>query len=279
MATSGSYDWTVTRDNIIKAALQTLKVIDPDGTPTTAQVNSAAVVLNAMVKAWRPDAPFLWSLEETTQALTPADIVVGTDGNDYKCIKDHTSGASTRPITGSDWTSYWIATGTTGEGSTWVTSTAYNSIQQYSLAAEVIGIDRPFLRDSNGVDTPLTTLTREGYMSIGSKYTEGKPHSIWFSRELGQPKVIMFPVPPNDSVDVLHYDAVKKPQDFDAANDNPDFTEEWFEALYLGVAARLGRNYNLPVHELRDLREEARVAKAIAMSSDNENTSLQISPA
>jgi len=54
------------------------------------------------------------------------DMVVGTDGNDYLCIADHTSNlANDKPITGTNWGTYWTATGRTGEGSVWSDSTSY----------------------------------------------------------------------------------------------------------------------------------------------------------
>ena len=278
MATSGSYDFTVTRDNIIKATLTKLKVIDHDGTPTTAQVNSLSVVLNAMVKAWRSDGVFLWSLEETVQALTASTIVVGTDGNDYECIKAHTSAAANKPITGANYLDYWKATGDTGDGVAWVTATAYVCIAENSLAAEIIGIDRAFYRSSEYVDTPLRPITREEYMAIGNKTTKATPTMVWFSRELGQSKMVLSPIPPDGATGRVHYDAIKKSQDFDAAGDNPDFTEEWFEALYLGLADKVSLSFNLPRGERMDLKNEAMMAKNLAMMGDNENTSLQISP-
>ncbi|MFA6357516.1 MAG: DUF2341 domain-containing protein, partial [Candidatus Omnitrophota bacterium] len=56
-------------------------------------------------------------------------IIVGSDNNDYRCIKNHTSAVSSKPITGttSTWQTYWMANGTTGQGDTWVAGTLYNS--------------------------------------------------------------------------------------------------------------------------------------------------------
>lgn len=54
-------------------------------------------------------------------------IVVGSDGNDYRCILDHTSVSSNKPITGADYATYWEATGGTGLGSAWASDTDYKS--------------------------------------------------------------------------------------------------------------------------------------------------------
>ena len=52
-------------------------------------------------------------------------IVIGTNGNDYRCILAHTAAAADRPITGVNWATYWVATGSSGIGSTWVSGTLY----------------------------------------------------------------------------------------------------------------------------------------------------------
>jgi len=54
--------------------------------------------------------------------------VVGTDGKDYKCIKNNTSTAADRPISGANWATYWQDNGTTGKGIPWVLSTLYSSM-------------------------------------------------------------------------------------------------------------------------------------------------------
>ncbi len=45
------------------------------------------------------------------------DVILGTDGLNYTCIKDHTADAANRPTTGSSWATYWTQQGT-GAG-TW----------------------------------------------------------------------------------------------------------------------------------------------------------------
>ena len=52
-------------------------------------------------------------------------IVVGTDSNNYLCIKSHTSSSDSKPITGSNWSTYWELT--TKSGVTWADSVPYYS--------------------------------------------------------------------------------------------------------------------------------------------------------
>jgi len=66
LATSGSYDYTQTRDDIIKRALRLVGALAQGETPTTDQVTEAAVALNGLVKAWQADGMPLWAIKEVT---------------------------------------------------------------------------------------------------------------------------------------------------------------------------------------------------------------------
>lgn len=69
------------------------------------------------------NASFLVSMFKNTKT---ADTVIGSDLNQYRCILAHTSSTDSRPVTGSDYTTHWEATGKTGVAETWVTATVYS---------------------------------------------------------------------------------------------------------------------------------------------------------
>jgi len=58
-----------------------------------------------------------------------AHLVTGSDNKTYKCIADHTAvDATHKPITGTDWASYWVLHSTDGTlGGSWVTGFAYKA--------------------------------------------------------------------------------------------------------------------------------------------------------
>ncbi|MFA5147914.1 MAG: glycosyl hydrolase [Candidatus Omnitrophota bacterium] len=57
----------------------------------------------------------------------PVNVVVGTDGKDYVCVKEHISNAElNRPITGTDVWSYWQSAGTRGYGDAWKDNHLYD---------------------------------------------------------------------------------------------------------------------------------------------------------
>ena len=68
--TSGSTDFSVTRDDIIKRALRLIGVVAQGEVPTTDQTTEAAFALNSLVKAWQADGMPLWAIKSYTVPLT-----------------------------------------------------------------------------------------------------------------------------------------------------------------------------------------------------------------
>lgn len=69
MTTSGSYDFSVSRDNLITGALRLCGVIAQGETPTASQISEGAEALNYMVKALEAEGMPLWAI--TTTTITP----------------------------------------------------------------------------------------------------------------------------------------------------------------------------------------------------------------
>lgn len=63
MTTSGTYDFSVNRDQLIKGALRLAGVIAQGETPTASQISDASESLNLMTKAWMADGMPLWAIE------------------------------------------------------------------------------------------------------------------------------------------------------------------------------------------------------------------------
>jgi len=80
MATSGSIDHTLTRDEIIEHALGHLAVLGEGETPTPAAVTRAARELNNMIKGWQGKGINLFSTQEATIFLTNGVSVYSLPG-------------------------------------------------------------------------------------------------------------------------------------------------------------------------------------------------------
>src|ERR1043166_5352413 len=73
MATSGSTDWSLNRDQVVASALRKLAVLPSGGTPTAFQIADATDALQALVKAFQADGMPLWKI--SSQNFTVSDGV------------------------------------------------------------------------------------------------------------------------------------------------------------------------------------------------------------
>lgn len=76
MATSGSTNFSTSRDNLIKGALRLVGGIGQGETPTTAQYNEAADALNMMIKGFTNYGMPLWAIKRY-------DITLADGANQY----------------------------------------------------------------------------------------------------------------------------------------------------------------------------------------------------
>lgn len=70
MATSGSADFSLTRNEIIKTALLNVGMIGEGETPNATQYTDGAIMLNMIVKAWHADGMPLWALKQWSFSLS-----------------------------------------------------------------------------------------------------------------------------------------------------------------------------------------------------------------
>lgn len=70
--------------------------------------------------------------------IYPGDEVTGSDANIYSCIRDHKAAASNRPITGANYSDYWVLEGSTG--GTWISGTKYQSMYFSDIIADTLAI-------------------------------------------------------------------------------------------------------------------------------------------
>jgi hypothetical protein len=94
MATSGSADFSITRNDLVKYALINLGVLGEGETPSSTQYTDGAMILNMIVKAWHADGMPLWARKQTSFALTATttyNIGVGQTINTARPLKIYNS--------------------------------------------------------------------------------------------------------------------------------------------------------------------------------------------
>ena len=103
----------------------------------------------------------------------------------------------------------------------------------YSLSADVIDILSVVVRRSS-TDFALSRISRDAYLSIPTKTTSGRPNQFFLDRQI-TPVLKVWPVPEN-STDVIHYDALIRMDDADTFVNTLDVPFRLYPGLAAGLA-------------------------------------------
>ncbi len=162
-----------------------------------------------------------------------------------------------------------------------------NGVNKYRIGLnQTINISKPlkiqqaYNRNTTSfVDIPMRILTRQEYNMLGNKSVSGNPIQIYYDPQRVYGDLYVFPTPTtveasNNTV-VIHY---QRPfEDFDADIDEPDFPQEWFDAICYGLACRLAPSYGIPLADRKQLWNEMTIIKQDAMNFGLEEGSLYFS--
>lgn len=130
--------------------------------------------------------------------------------------------------------------------------------------------------NTSKVDIPMRILTKQEYNVLGNKTTSGNPIQIYYQPMLDYGELYMFPTPDattaaNNKVYITYQRSF---EDFVATGDNPDFPQEWLDALKYGLAARLAAEYGLTTEQRMLIHKEAKEMKDLALSFGTEEGSF-----
>ena len=134
---------------------------------------------------------------------------------------------------------------------------------------------------SSGVDIPLKLETLYDYNRLSNKSAVGKPIQLSYLPQRTFGTMYVYPVP-DATIASTHqiYIRFQSPyEDFDASTDEPDFPQEWFQALIYGLAYVLAPEYGVPSEERNALRNDMIMFKQEALSAGSEEGSMFVRPA
>ena len=144
---------------------------------------------------------------------------------------------------------------------------------EYSLGTDVIDILSVVVRRSS-TDFNMTRISRSEFLSIPTKTTTGRPTQYFLDRQI-TPNLKIWPVPEN-STDVLHYDALTRIQDADTMQNTMEVPFRFYPCLASGLA------YYIAIKKAPDRIQLLKTAYeedfARAMAEDRDRSSFNISP-
>lgn len=275
MATSGSTDFSVTRDNIIADALSKIGVLAAGETVTSTDTAFCARALNMMIKAWSTRGLQLWAQKQATLFLAKNthSYSLGPTGTNAThsytrttISADEAAGQTIISVTSEtgmivadkigivldDGSLHWstissLATLTIANALPSAAASG-NSVYFYTTKMHrPLRIVYAYLHDVlTNADWPLTILKERGdYFGIYDKTLDSQPSRIYYDPQLTN-GVLYTDYEQTDVNEVLNFIYQRPYEDFDAAADNPDFPQEWFESLVYGLAIRVAPDYGIP---------------------------------
>ena len=136
-------------------------------------------------------------------------------------------------------------------------------------------IDAYYHDTTSNIDIPMTLLTHKEYNRLGNKTTTGEPIQFYYDVQRTYGDLYLFPVPDTTAASNTVRIVYQRPyEDFDQASDEPDFPQEWFDALKFGLADRLCPEYGVPIVDRNDIRSRAKQLKEEALGFGTEEGSI-----
>ena len=144
---------------------------------------------------------------------------------------------------------------------------------EYTLGTDIIDILSVVVRRSN-TDYALIRLSRDEYLTIPDKTTESRPNQFFLDRHV-TPNLKIWPLPEN-STDVLHYDALTRIQDADTYINTMEVPFRFYPCLAAGLAYYLAvKRAPDRVQLLKAIYEEAFERAA---TEDRDRSSFNVVP-
>lgn len=308
MATSNSIDFNLTRNQIITLALQMINLLGDEDEIDNSTFGIAANLLNIMVKAWQAEGCKIWARKQGTlfPAYQTASYSLSSTG-DHATNSFVSTTISANEASGQTVLSLTSTTGMTASDNIgveldsgtrqWTTISSVDSSTQVTIASALTGaaasgntvvtyttkINRPLaipnarrFNLNNAIDTPLIPLNYTQYFNLPNKTSNGTVNNFYYDAQLNTGTLYLWQRP-NDVNEIIKFTHYQTLQDFDASTDNPDFPQEWLDALVLGLAVKLCMRYDMYA-KYSVIKQEAVEAKDKAMLWDNEFTFIKFSP-
>lgn len=325
-ATSGSYTFSVARDDIIRLAMLGIGALQEGENPTSQEISDCALRLNILVKQWMGDTDFSKGLKVWTRKrgelfmnLNQYTYQIGQSGRDNWV--DSTSGLTYPTQFGQTSTTSSAAAGVTaipvgavsqfnindyigiqtGASSIyWTTVSSFNAVAGtvtipspglptggVSVGAFVYNYSkkgiRPIriltavLRDQYSNDTPLRVMNLETYEALPNKTAPssiGDPTAIFYEARYTQQspngQIYLDVGCPQDITKRIHAVYLAPVQDFLNPGDAPDYPQEWFRPLVLGLEQEIAGMFDCSFDDGPILQE----ALAIAQQGNPETSEL-----
>lgn len=317
MTSSASYDFSVSRDDIIKDALLELGVLESGESPTADETTDCARRLNQMVKLWATKGYLLHAVQDVALFLVAAQqsYALGNATTDAEwCAWDDyaqttlsaaaASGATSLSLTAAtgfatadrigvvldsgviNWSALTLLAGTTATvpaiaGAAASGNVVFGYTSRIVRPLRVVR-DSIYRRDITNSDIPVELVAKTEYDLMSGKTQSGKIIKAAYQPFLTSGRLWTWPCA-DLATDVLRFTIERPIQDFDSTGDTPDLPIEAAKALYLNLAADVAGMFDA-ADEIPRLRapdgESGTADQALQdwLNFSRENASVRLQP-
>lgn len=308
MAISGTNTFSLTRNQIINRAGAILGIKTRGRNLTNEEMNDGSDILNMMVKSWKSKGQYLWKTTEGTLFLVVGQEKYNLDGSTANATESFNqttttatalSGAFSIDVTAStgmvvgynigieqdDNTIHWttissISTLTIGLTDN-LTANATSGNKVYVYQTKITRpekVNQCRLRYNNDVtDVVLDQISRDTYFGYSNKYSQGKPNSYFYDKQLSNGYIYIYPTPDN-ATDTIKFTFEKQFFDFSSAIDDPDFPVEWLLPIATNLAYWWHYDFGISAEKAERIKRDAEQLLVDSDGYDREGTSIYFQP-
>jgi hypothetical protein len=128
-------------------------------------------------------------------------------------------------------------------------------------------------------DYELNRISRETYMGIPSKLTEGRPTQVYIDRQQGKVEAKVWPVPDESSKYKIIYTRVRRMTDSGPGGTyNPDVPDRFWPALVAGLAYNIACKRPEAASRIEMLKANYEQQFTLAAEEDREKAAVRFYP-
>jgi hypothetical protein len=286
MTTSGTYSFSVSRDDIIREAMINIGKIGENDVITAQETQDCARKLNMLVKQWQAKTDFApglktWTrrrgylfLNNSTGKYSVGPTAVGWTNNFVKTYTTvyvnsgsttitvlSTTGISVNDNIGVQFDNgelFWTTVSAINTSTNVITlaaalpsySSANSTVFDYTTAAQQPQIiETAILRDNQNNDTPLKIMTVQEYDYLPSKTNisyNTDPGAIYYEFQLGNSLLYTDSPAATDVTKYIVLTYLETIQDFNNPKDTPEYPQDWFLPLTWGLSKQIAPMFSSP---------------------------------
>lgn len=311
MATSGSVDFTINRNEIIESAYQVIGKLAEGETMSSDMVSVGSRWLNLIVKQWQGTSDFAPGLKTWSRKRGYVFLQTGQREYDLGPSGDHATLSYTRTtisaneaaaqtvlsitsstgMTAADQIGvvmnngaiHWSTISSTGAGPTVTIASglsaaadAGNYVYFYTTKLRrPIKILNAVMRDENSKDSGMSEMDFFTNENLPDKTADGEPTS-WFYEEQLTNGVLYFDTEPTDVTKVVRITFLSNIEDFDSATDTPDYPQEWNLALVMELAKYLAPISGMEFSQTMEMNRVESIRTAKNLYPENSDAYFQV---